>query len=178
MKRLLVVDNKDNILYKETKTRCHKGRGVQHRAFSILIFNNKNELLIQKRSKYKKLWPLYWSNSCCSHPTKDEHYERSAKKRLKEELGFTCKLKFLYKFRYKAKYKNIGSENELCAVLIGRYNKKPKINKKEVAEFKFISLKKLKEDIKSHPQEYSPWFKLEIKYILKNKGKTFKLLKH
>ena len=82
--KLLIVNKKDEILRSETKEKCHEGKGILHRAFSVFIFNNKNQLLLQKRSKFKLLWPLYWSNSCCSHPKKGENIQSAAKKRLKE----------------------------------------------------------------------------------------------
>jgi hypothetical protein len=65
---LILVDAADRVVGRLSKSRCHEGNGVLHRAFSLLIFNAAGELLIQQRSPGKRLWPLYWSNSCCSHP--------------------------------------------------------------------------------------------------------------
>lgn len=167
--KLLLVDKQDNLIGYEEKEACHKGNGKLHRAFSVFIFNNKNELLIQKRSKYKPLWPLFWSNSCCSHPRKDESYEKAGERRLIEELGFTCKLKYLFKFQYQTRYKDIGSENEICAVLIGKSNAEPILNEEEVAEWGYVKIKDLLEDVKKNSNKYTPWFKIEIKEMLKRK---------
>ena len=89
--KLILVDKYDNVLGYKSKAECHEGEGILHRAFSIFIFNDKNQLLLQKRSAKKLLWPLYWSNSCCSHPRKGENYETATHRRLKEELGLLQK---------------------------------------------------------------------------------------
>jgi len=168
--KILIVDKQDNVLGEEGKAKCHEGDGILHRAFSAFIFNEKNELLLQKRSGLKPLWPLHWSNTCCSHPRKGESYEQAAERRIKEELGIDCRPELLFKFQYSAKYKDIGSENELCAVLVGKCSKDIKINidPKEIAEFKFVSIDELKNDIKENPDNYTPWFKMEIKRVLEN----------
>ena len=100
MDRLILVDEKDQGVGYLSKARCHEGRGVLHRAFSLLIFNAGGELLIQQRSSSKRLWPLYWSNSCCSHPRGSETMEAATRRRLREELGISCPLRFLFKFQY------------------------------------------------------------------------------
>ncbi len=165
-KQLILVDGNDNILGFENKEKCHNGNGILHRAFSIFVFNNKKELLIQQRSKFKRLWPLYWSNTCCSHPRRNETIDRSTKRRLKEEIGIFCDLKYLFKFQYQAKYQEKGSENELCYVLIGKYEKSiTKPDPKEISDFKWINLDNLEIDIKKNPHKYTPWFKLETKEL-------------
>jgi isopentenyl-diphosphate delta-isomerase len=168
MNKIIAVDPEDRAIGFESKEKCHDGEGILHRAFSIFIFNNKNQLLIQKRSKYKRLWPLYWSNTCCSHPRSDEGYKEAAERRLKEEVGFSCELKYLYKFRYKAKYENIGSENEVCAVLIGKSNHNIIPNPKEISDYKWLALNELKKDINKNPDQYTPWFKIEVKELFSN----------
>ena len=47
---------------------------LPHRAFSLFLFNDKNELLLQQRSDEKITFPGLWTNTCCSHPrhTEDE----------------------------------------------------------------------------------------------------------
>ena len=66
------------------------------------------------------------------------------------------------KFQYQAAYKNIGSENEVCAIIVGKYNGKIKTNPKEVADWKWMGLKELKQDIAKNPQKYAPWLKIAI----------------
>ncbi len=167
MKKLLLVNEKDAVIGFESKEKCHQGKGILHRAFAIFVFNNKSQLLIQRRSRLKKLWPGYWENSCCSHPAKEETYVKAGERRLEEELGFSCSLKLIDKFQYQAPYKDIGSENEMCAILIGKYNGKIKPNPREVAAWKWIETKELKRDIKKNPDEYTPWLKIALKKISK-----------
>jgi len=168
-RQLILVDGKDNILGYESKELCHKGKGKLHRAFSIFIFNEKKQLLIQQRSKQKLLWPGYWSNSACSHPDKDESYRQSAVRRLREELGIKTSLRELFKFKYRAGFKNIGSEYEMCVVFIGKIKNgiRIKMNKEEISACKFIDIDKLNKDIKSGPEKYTPWFKIEWSRINK-----------
>lgn len=159
--KLIVVDENDRILGFKTKEECHRGEGILHRAFSIFIFDDKNRLLIQRRSPQKHLWPLFWSNSCCSHPREGESYETATLRRLQEELGFKTPLKYLYKFTYHARFGEIGSERELCSVYIGRYVQQVHPNPNEIAEWKFVSVGELEADMNRRPQDYTPWFKME-----------------
>jgi len=170
IEKLIVVDKNDNIIGFEEKEKCHDARGILHRAFSIFIFNNQKQLLIQQRSKLKMLWPLYWSNACCSHPRLNENLVESSKRRLKEECGISCDLKKLYKFQYSARYKDKGSENEICSVFIGRLANEQDIliNPKEIANFKWINMDELKKDIKENSNKYTPWFKIEIEELFSN----------
>ncbi len=162
MNQIVLIDKRDKVSGYGNKEKCHQGKGVLHRAFIVFVFNNKGELLIQKRSKFKKLWPLFWDDSCSSHPQKGETYSKAVKRRLEEEFGFSCRPKFLDKFLYQARYKKVGSENEICTVLTGKYNGKIKPNKKEVADWKWANLKELKKDIIKNPNKYTPWFKIGI----------------
>ena len=170
MSKLIVVDKQDKIVGFEEKEKCHNGDGILHRAFSIFIFNDKRELLIQQRSEFKRLWPLFWSNSCCSHPRFNEEILKAAEKRLKQELGITCPLKELYKFQYSAKYKGDGSENEMCSVLIGRLSNEQNItpNPEEIADYKWVNINELKKDIEENQDKYSPWFKIEVEELFSN----------
>ncbi|MCW8966809.1 MAG: isopentenyl-diphosphate delta-isomerase [Candidatus Pacearchaeota archaeon] len=157
----------------EDKLECHLGEGILHKAFSIWIFRAPDEVLIQKRSSDKFLWPLYWSNTCCSHPRLYESYEEGGRRRLREELGFVCDLEFLYKFEYHARFEKegrlIGSENEVCSVLIGKYNNEIiSPNKKEVSAIKWIDFTNLEINFKSYEDKYTPWFIQEFYEIKKN----------
>lgn len=165
--KLILVDEQDNILGYKDKLECHEGEGILHRAFSIFIFNKNNQLLLQKRSKQKLLWPLYWSNSCCSHPRKGEKYETAVHRRLKEELGIDTELIFLFKFQYRANFNNIGSENELCSVYIGKSDDQIIVNDNEIAEWKFIDIDQMEKDMEKHPDQFTPWFKMEWERIKK-----------
>ena len=165
--KLILVDINDNVLGYKSKIECHEGNGILHRAFSIFIFNGKNHLLLQKRSKQKLLWPLYWSNSCCSHPRQSEDYDSAIHRRLKEELGIDTELKYLFKFQYQAAFEDKGSENELCSVYIGKSNDPVIVNENEITEWKFIDLDVMEIEMEEYPEQFTPWFKMEWQRIKK-----------
>ncbi len=128
MEEVILVDENDNELGKEEKLKAHK-EGKLHRCFSILIFNSKEELLIQKRAKNKYHSGGLWANTCCSHPKPGEDTEIAAHRRLKEEFGFDCELKQLFNFTYKKTFDNGLTENEFDHVFIGITNSEPIPNK-------------------------------------------------
>jgi len=165
---LILVDNDDSIVGHGTKEHCHKGEGLPHRAFSIFVFNSNNELLIQKRSTEKPLWPSFWSNSVCSHPRKGENYEEAVYRRLLDEVGMQLPVEFLFQFQYQANYKHLGSENELCSVYFGKSDDPPIINSNEIADFRYMSLDDLQDSIDTEPEQYTPWFKTELARIRKD----------
>lgn len=158
---LILVDSHDSVLGYKDKAACHRGDGILHRAFSIFIFNGRGQVLMQKRSAEKPLWPLFWSNSCCSHPRKGESYDYATHRRLQEELGFDADLTFLFKFQYQARYNESGSENELCSVYVGRYDGPVRVNEREIAEWEFMDVSALEREMAEHPERFTPWFKME-----------------
>ena len=167
-KNFVILVNKNNRrIGIEEKIKAHK-EGKLHRAFSIFIFNSKGELLVQQRAKTKYHSGNLWSNSVCSHPKPNETYLQATHRRLKQEMGFDCKLKKLFCFVYNADFQNGLIENEYDCVFIGKYDGKIKPNKKEVQNCKWTSLKDLKEDIKKNPDKYSVWLKIILE---KNKLK-------
>jgi isopentenyl-diphosphate Delta-isomerase len=159
---LILVDAADRNLGHLSKAACHEGPGVLHRAFSLLIFNARGELLIQQRSPSKRLWPLYWSNSCCSHPRRAESMESATARRLREELGLTCALRFLYKFQYQAQFDATGAEHELCSVFIGRSHEAPVINSDEIHDWRWVHPEALESEISDGgSRKFTPWFMQE-----------------
>ncbi len=167
--KLVLVDKKDRVIGFEDKLKCHLGKGALHRAFSIYIFNKKNQLLIQRRSKLKLLWPFYWSNTCCGHPRKNEDFGTAGKRRLREEMGFFCPLKIVGKFQYRAVFEKVGSENEVLTILAGEYDGQIKPCPKEVADWRWIEMEDLKKEISQNPSNFTPWFKIALKKVFKNR---------
>jgi isopentenyl-diphosphate Delta-isomerase len=159
---LILVDEADHGVGHLSKVLCHEGRGILHRAFSLLIFNGSGELLLQQRSVAKRLWPLYWSNSCCSHPRRAETMEAAIQRRLYEELGLRCPLHFLFKFQYQAQFDATGAENELCSVFIGRTTDSVKINSDEILSWRWVSPEALQAEMTGgRSGNFTPWFMLE-----------------
>jgi isopentenyl-diphosphate Delta-isomerase len=158
---LILVDEADRGVGHLSKVLCHEGRGILHRAFSLLIFNDIGELLIQQRSARKRLWPLFWSNSCCSHPRRAEAMEESIHRRLHEELGIRCPLHYLFKFQYQAQFDETGAENELCSVFIGRSSDPIETDAEEIHAWRWVSPEALQREMSGGAGNFTPWFKIE-----------------
>lgn len=158
---LIIVDAQDQILGHGTKAELHQGSGTLHRAFSIFLFNDAGEVLLQQRSADKPLWPGYWSNTCCSHPRRGESYGIATRRRLMEELGVEAPLWFTHRFRYQAQFNDDGAEHELCSVYVGRIDCDPAPNPKEISDWQWISPGALDEWLDTTPESLTPWFKLE-----------------
>jgi len=168
MDRLIIVDENDKEIGYGEKDECHLIPAKLHRAFSIFIFNSKGEMLIHKRSGSKKTWPGYWTNACCSHPRKGESLEEATTRRLREELGFTCPLKFLFSFYYKADYDSTYGEHEIDHVFMGTYDGDVTPDRNEVEELMFVPTYVLREDVQRAPQKYTPWFKQALPAVLEH----------
>ncbi|HEX6996614.1 MAG TPA: isopentenyl-diphosphate Delta-isomerase [Gammaproteobacteria bacterium] len=162
---LILVDELDREIGFKPKGECHTGQGVLHRAFSIFVFNAADEVLLQKRSPEKPLWPNYWSNTCCSHPRRGETMEQATRRRLEQELGFACPLEFLYKFKYHAQYGAAGAEHEYCWVYHGRYDGPVDVNVNEIADWRWVGVDELEAELGAAPERFTPWFKMEWAHI-------------
>ena len=163
---LILVDEADREVGHLSKLKCHEGRGILHRAFSLLIFNAAGELLLQQRAATKRLWPLYWSNSCCSHPRRSETMESAIHRRLQEELGLRCALNFLFKFQYQAQFDAAGAEHEICSVFIGRSTDPVRFNRNEILAARWISPEALQAELTGRAAaRFTPWFILEWRRI-------------
>jgi len=159
---LIRVDEDDNELGILSKGECHDGQGVLHRAFSLFLFDHQGRLLIQQRSAEKRLWPLFWANSCCSHPRAGETMAEATERRLLDELGVRTPLHFIYKFRYQADYEGLGSEHELCWVYVGRVDQfQLSPNPLELASWRFVSPEDLARMMTNPGEHLTPWFRME-----------------
>lgn len=159
--QLILVDENDNETGFLDKASCHDGGGVLHRAFSLFVFDRNGRLLLQRRSATKRLWPRYWSNSCCSHPRAGETMAEATGRRLKDELNIAAQLTFAYKFTYQADFGERGAENELCWVYLGRTGDAIIPNTNEIAATQLVTAAELDEQLAARPDEFTPWFILE-----------------
>ena len=158
---LILVNSADEAVGSLAKSACHDGEGVLHRAFSLFVFNPAGETLLQRRHAVKRLWPGFWSNSCCSHPRAGESLAEAVRRRAWDELGLSVQLEFLYKFEYRAAYADVGSEFELCSVFLGRSSGQPRINTTEIADWRWLLPRELEREIERFPERFTPWLKLE-----------------
>jgi len=157
--QVILVNENDEQIGLMPKLEAHE-KALLHRAFSVFIFNTKNELMLQKRAMHKYHSPGLWTNTCCSHQREGESNIEAGKRRLQEEMGFVTDLKETISFIYKAPFDNGLTEHEYDHVLIGYYNNDPKINFDEVEDWKWVSLDEIKSDIILQPQLYTEWFKI------------------
>lgn len=158
---LILVDDDNNVIGYRSKADVHAGDGILHRAFSVFLFDAEGRLLLQQRSASKPLWPLYWANSCCSHPRRGETEAEAAKRRVLEELGLDAELEYVYTFTYHAKYEDKGSEHETCSVFLGRARGEVATNENEIAAIRWLSAEEVDAALASAPERYSPWLKME-----------------
>ena len=162
---LILVDEQDNEIGVCAKAECHEGDGLLHRAFSVFLFNPNGDLLLQQRSAQKPLWPMYWANSCCSHPRESESVVDAGHRRVREELNIDCNLEFLYSFQYQAHFENLGAEHEYCHVFAGKIDGTVAAHPEEIAATRFISPEQLTAEIAAAEHLFTPWLILEWERI-------------
>ncbi|MFA5620644.1 MAG: isopentenyl-diphosphate Delta-isomerase [Weeksellaceae bacterium] len=156
---VVLIDENDNQIGLMEKQQAHHA-GLLHRAFSVFVFNSKNELLMHQRAGNKYHSPGLWTNTCCSHPRDNESYEDAAHRRLMEEMGFDCELEEKFHFIYKAQLDEDLFEHELDRVFTGFYEGEIRLNPEEVKTYKWISIEDLKSDVQVNPENYTVWFKI------------------
>ena len=157
MPDLILVDASDRQVGACGALECHSGEGILHRAFTIFVYNSRGDVLIQRRSAVKRLWPSTWETSCSGHPLQGEDIAAAAKKRLREELGIAAVLEDVGKFTYHARYGDEGSENEVCHLLVASYDGPVIPDPAEVSEYSWLDVAALRDDISQHSEVYAPW---------------------
>jgi isopentenyl-diphosphate delta-isomerase len=169
MERIIIVDENDNFIREEEKEKCHDHDGILHRGFLVTLFNKRGELLLAQRSGKKRLWPGYWDGTVASHVFKGENYVQASKRRVEQEVGIRADtiIKFLFKFHYKVNYKNLGTEHEICAVMLVNNVEIDRLspNENEVSAIKSINPQKLSNEISTNKNRYTPWLILTIEHM-------------
>lgn len=158
---LILVDRDDREVGYASKADAHNGGGILHRAFSVFLFNENGELLLQQRAPTKRLWGGYWSNSCCSHPRRGETLAVATSRRLLDELNLVAELEYVYQFCYAASFGAAGSENELCHVYLGSVNGEIRANDSEIEQIRYVTAADLGEEFDAYPDRFTPWFRQE-----------------
>jgi len=161
---VILVDEQDKPIGAMGKLEVHQ-KGLLHRAFSVFIFNDQGEVLLQRRALDKYHSAGLWTNTCCSHPLPNENTLSAANRRLKEEMGMATELKHKTSFIYKTPFDNQLTEHEFDHVFVGYTNDNPVINKEEVDSFKWVGLDSLKKEIKTSPELFTSWFKIAMEKV-------------
>ena len=156
---VILVDENDQQVGLMPKMEAHE-KALLHRAFSVFVFNDKKELMLQRRALDKYHSPGLWTNTCCSHQREGETNIEAGKRRLQEEMGFSVPLEDSISFIYKAPFDNGLTEHEFDHILLGEFNDTPVLNPDEVSEWKWMTLPKVKQDMQDNPQLYTEWFKI------------------
>lgn len=156
---IILVDTADYEIGTANKLFVHKS-GLLHRAVSVFIFNNEGKILLQQRALHKYHSAGLWSNTACSHPLPGEHTKSAAERRLYEEMGINCELRYAFNFIYKAEFENGLTEHEFDHVYFGFCNDNPIINSDEVMDYKWFSVSELQFTIITFPEKFTVWFKI------------------
>jgi len=161
---VILVNENDEEVGVMGKTEAHE-KGLLHRAFSVFIFDSKGRMLLQQRASEKYHGAHLWTNACCSHPYPGETVVEAAKRRLKEELGFTTNLNEIFSFTYRAEVENNLIEHEFDHVFAGEYESKIHPNESEVADVAYEDIQKIKEEMETDPKRFTSWFKIAFPKI-------------
>jgi isopentenyl-diphosphate delta-isomerase len=159
--RVILVDQSDQEIGTMEKMSAHE-LGLLHRAISVFLFNDKGELLLQKRASSKYHSGGLWTNTCCSHPRVGEANMDAAIRRLKEEMGICSDLYDAFSFTYKSLFKNGLTEYEFDHVFIGSSEHIPQLNPEEAEDYRYSHIHDVIKDVKQHPEQYTEWFKIAI----------------
>ena len=165
MEQVILVDEKDVAIGTIDKMEAHE-KAVLHRAFSVFIFNSKDEMLLQQRARTKYHSAGLWTNSCCSHPRPGEDTHAAALRRLQEEMGFTTPVKKAFDFVYKATFANGLTEHEFDHVFVGKYDDKIEPDPKEVGDYAYWPMETIEEQIKMHPESFTVWFRIAFPKVM------------
>jgi len=165
--KVILVNDKDEQVGTANKLEAHQQGGTLHRAFSVFIFNRKGEMLLQQRAEGKYHSGGLWTNTCCSHPRPGEPTKEAAERRLEEEMGFTCDLKEVFSFTYRAEFEDL-TEHEYDHVFFGICEPgEIEPDPEEAGDWKWVSRQELEKDVKDNPKNYTPWFKQALDRVLK-----------
>jgi len=167
LEKVILVDENDQQIGLMEKIEAHE-KALLHRAFSVFVLNSKNELMLQRRALHKYHSPGLWTNTCCSHQRDGETTMDAGLRRLQEEMGFVTPLQEKFSFIYKAEFDNGLTEHEYDHVLLGHFENEPVINPDEVAEWKWMSIVEVKNDIENNPEDYTPWFRIIFEKFYEN----------
>jgi isopentenyl-diphosphate delta-isomerase len=155
---VILVDQDDRVIGFEDKLEAHR-KGLLHRAFSVFLFNDQGELLIQRRAASKYHAPLLWANTCCGHPFPGEGNLEAATRRLKEEMGLMVPLHPLTHIYYRKDLDRGMIEHEYVHAFRGIYQGEHiRPDPSEVCEYAWRMPVDIQKDVAQNPAHYGAWF--------------------
>lgn len=157
LEQVILVNEADQEVGFMEKMEAHE-KAVLHRAFSVFIFNEAGEMLLQQRASNKYHSANLWTNTCCSHPKPGELTKSAAHRRLQEEMGFDTPLEKAFDFVYKAPFDNGLTEYEFDHVFIGSYQGNIHPNPLEVKDYAFRTFENINQLIATEPAQFTSWF--------------------
>jgi isopentenyl-diphosphate delta-isomerase len=173
---VILVNRFDLEIGSMEKLKAHQ-EGALHRAFSIFLFNDKGQMLMQRRALSKYHSPGLWTNTCCSHPAPGESLMNAASRRLKMEMGMKSVLEYQFEFYYKSGYENGLIEHEIDHVLFGVSEEQPLLNTEEACDWKYMSIEQVQNDLEINPENYTTWFRICLpKVVLAYEAKNITYL--
>jgi isopentenyl-diphosphate delta-isomerase len=158
---VVLVDANDTALGEMEKLAAHKD-GVLHRAFSAYVVRERDgeaQLLLQRRATAKYHFGGLWTNTCCGHPLRGEAPADAGRRRLAQEMNFSCELVPVGAFTYQARSANGLCEHEYDHVLLGHFDGEvPAPNPSEVDDLRWVSFAALDRELALQPETFTPWF--------------------
>ena len=180
----MAVDENDRVIDSVSKIDCHRGRGIRHRAFSVLIFDSEDRLLMQQRSSEKITFPGIWANSCCSHPLDIENENgdpvegviHASKRKMLQELGIPLEVSsnwefnHMGRFEYSCRWDDDWIEHEIDHVLIVRASPSLSINRNEIKDTKWLNHQEIIQMLEGENEWkdaiVAPWFRMIWKHFI------------
>jgi isopentenyl-diphosphate delta-isomerase len=155
---VILVDENDEFMGYGDKLEVHR-KGLLHRAFSVFLYDDQGQMLIQQRALTKYHAGGLWANTCCGHPFPGEEPLEAANRRLFEELGLRSDLKPLTHIYYKKLLDHGMIEHEYVHVFQGRFDGSAMApDPQEIMDVAFVSPQALRADAQAHPHKYAAWF--------------------
>lgn len=164
LETVTLVDLQDRVVGKSEKLKAHE-EGLLHRAFSVLVFDADDRILLQRRHTDKYHSGGLWSNTACGHPRPTEMTAAAAARRLYEEMGIACELTYEFGFVYRANVARELVEYEFDHVFFGRYNGDPVPDKSEVEEWRWSTPIEIAFDLAERPYAYTQWFQILFSHL-------------
>ncbi|MGB1379436.1 MAG: isopentenyl-diphosphate delta-isomerase [Candidatus Thalassarchaeaceae archaeon] len=180
----MAVDENDRVIDSVSKIDCHRGKGIRHRAFSVLIFDSEDRLLMQQRSLEKITFPGIWANSCCSHPLDIENENgdpvegviHASKRKMLQELGIPLEVSsnwefnHIGRFEYSCRWDDDWIEHEIDHVLIVRASPSLSINRNEIKDTKWLNHQEIIQMLEGENEWkdaiVAPWFRMIWKHFI------------